>query len=115
MNAPLFLRVHTSVEGARTTKRDKWRKQQFAPHALIVDTETTIDTIQKLTLGFSRFCSIQPDGDYACLEEGIFYADDLDLRSLARLRAYVRLKRAETIEGYLSRREADCLRVQSIG
>jgi hypothetical protein len=103
MNAPLFLRVHTRVEGARTKKRDQWRNKQFASYALIIDTETTIDTIQKLILAFYRFCALQPYGDYLCLEEGIFYADDLDQRSLARLRAYVRLKRAETIEGYPKR------------
>jgi hypothetical protein len=66
-------------------------------------TETTSGIIQKLTLGFDRFCLLQPKGDYVCLEESIFYAADLDQRSLARLRSYVRLKRSETIEGYRKR------------
>jgi Arylsulfotransferase (ASST) len=103
MHSPLFLRVHSCVEGARATKRNKWRKQQFAPYALIIDTETTIDTIQKLILAFYRCCALQASGDYICLEEDIFYAADLDQRSLARLRAYVRSNRAETAEGYPKR------------
>jgi len=100
MNSPLFLRVHTRIEGASAKKVDKGRKLRFAPYALVIDTETTIDTIQDLTFGFYRFCSLQIDGNYVCLEEGIFHADDLDQRSLTRLHKYVQSQCAETIGGY---------------
>ena len=39
-----------------------------------------------------------PDGTYACLEEGAFYADDLDARQLEVLRQYVREKNRNTNE-----------------
>lgn len=52
MNSPLFLRVHTRVEGEKTKKASKWRRRQFATYALVLDTETTIDQTQSLTFGF---------------------------------------------------------------
>src|SRR5262249_34909331 len=44
------------------------------------------------------FCLLQPDGQYACMEEGILHADDLDALSVKRLRAYARSAHAETID-----------------
>jgi hypothetical protein len=95
---PIYLRAHTTVEGAKS-KSKKRRQDKFARYALVFDTETTIDTIQALTFGFYRFCELQPGGEYICLEEGVFHADDLDQRSIAGLRRYIRSNRAETVEG----------------
>jgi hypothetical protein len=98
MHAPLFLRVHTSIKGSQTKRRQGWRIQRFAPYALVFDTETSIDTIQQLTFGFYRFCALQADGTYSCVEEGVFHADDLDQRSSSKLQKYAQSSRAETIE-----------------
>jgi hypothetical protein len=96
---PIYLRAHTSVEDLKSKRGNTRRQEKLARYALVFDTETTIDTTQALTFGFYRFCELQPNGDYACLEEGAFHADDLDERSLASLRQYLRSRRAETAEG----------------
>ena len=94
---PIYLRAHTTVEGAKPKTGSKRRQEKFARYALVFDTETTTDTTQALTFGFYRFCELQPDGDYVCLEEGAFHADELNERSLAILRRYARSERAETV------------------
>jgi hypothetical protein len=43
--------------------------------ALVFDTETTIDTKQRLKLGAFRRCELIDDA-YACVEEGLFHGDD---------------------------------------
>ena len=88
-----------AVEGVKAKTGNRGRQGKLARYALVFDTETTIDTTQALTFGFYRFCELQPGGDYVCLEEGAFHADDLDQRSLASLRRYVLSNRAETYEG----------------
>ena len=59
--------------------RGDWRK--LLAHVLIFDTETRIDHYQSLMFGCWRFCEVSWDSDrYArlsCLEEGLFYADEL--------------------------------------
>ena len=96
---PIYLRAHTTVEGAQSKNNSNRRQEKFARYALVLDSETTLDTMQALTFGFYRFCELQPGGDYVCLEEGSFHADDLDERSLASLRRYVRSNGAETSKG----------------
>jgi hypothetical protein len=67
---------------AHTVVYDNKRSQRPAPakwpeDVLVIDTETTVDTAQKLTFGVYRRCKLGPTG-YQCAEEGLFYADDLD-------------------------------------
>ena len=74
------------------------RKKQTAitrpKYALVIDTETTIDVTQALNFGSYRFIALD-DGKHApgsCLEEGIFYADELPERypeGFAILQQYV--------------------------
>jgi hypothetical protein len=96
---PIYLRAHTTVDGESPKRRRGRGQKKFARYALVFDTETTIDTTQALTFGIYRFCELQPDGNYVCLEEGIFHADDLDERSVRCLRSYVRSEHADTLEG----------------
>lgn len=96
---PIYLRAHTVADGAKARSSSKKRQEKFARYALVLDTETTIDTTQALTFGFYRFCELRPAGDYICLEEGAFHADALDEVSVARLREFVRANRAETDVG----------------
>jgi len=62
--------------GAQTPGARSWRPAAV----LFLDCETTTDEAQKLTFGFYRYCRIRWNGDtfqLSCMEEGIFYADDL--------------------------------------
>src|SRR2546422_428334 len=90
---PIFLRAHTEHQKKRKGKRHgraagnseveseiysqrdepKWPK-----YALLIDCETTIDERQALTFGFYRLCRREANGNYECVEEGIFHANDLE-------------------------------------
>ena len=54
------------------------------------DTETTIDAKQNLNFGVYQFCEADSNGNYVCLEEGLFHADDLNIAQLEVLRKYAR-------------------------
>jgi hypothetical protein len=58
---------------------------------LVFDTETRIDATQRLTFGSYRF--IQGGG---CIEEGIFYADDLLEKELQILSQFAATHGSET-------------------
>jgi hypothetical protein len=63
--------------------REKWPEV-----ALVFDTETTIDTQQKLTFGAYRICKLV-DGKYLTFDEGLFRADDLTDAQSNMIAAYV--------------------------
>ena len=94
-NAEVFLRVHTNAR----RKPDRGGRREWARYALVIDTETTLDTKQSLTFGFYRFCELQANGNYACQEEGIFYPDKCDTKALDCLRRFTEAARSEAIEG----------------
>ena len=59
----------------RTLKRrpsPKWPRS-----VLVFDTETTIDAAQSLNFGAYRHLRWANDATLECVEEGLFYADDL--------------------------------------
>lgn len=58
---------------------------------LVFDCETRIDQTQRLTFGSYRFVV-----EGRCLEEGLFYADDLSARELRVLERYARTHTADT-------------------
>jgi hypothetical protein len=60
---------------------------------LVLDTETTTDATQRLLFGSYRF--IDRGG---CVEEGLFYADDMLPDQLSVLQDYVRTHRADTVK-----------------
>ncbi len=70
----LFVRAHTPVR-----KKKEWKRRRFAKwprYCLIFDTETTVDATQRLNFGSYRRCKLEGN-KYLCIEEGLFYADDL--------------------------------------
>ncbi len=78
---------------AHTVVSQKERRQQPSPakwlgEVLILDTETTVDTVLKLNFGTYRRCKLFPAG-YQCVEEGLFYADDLDTKQRSVIDRYV--------------------------
>ena len=65
---------------------------------LFLDTETTVDTTQSLMFGVWRYC-IEDDSGLRCIDEGVFYADDLDVTDpsgMEILRQYVKSHEAST-------------------
>lgn len=90
---PFALRVypqpHDKLKGLR---RDRKQTVPPTPDAwLVLDAETRTDASQKLTFGSYRF--IQQG---QCLEEGLFYADDLPEVDIGVLKRYVRTHAADT-------------------
>jgi hypothetical protein len=60
-------------------------------HVLVLDTETTTDPTQALKFGCWRLFDVLPGGELACVQEGLFHADDLeetDPAGLEVLRTY---------------------------
>ena len=82
----IFVRAHTVVSENKRRRRPalaKWPKD-----VLVIDTETTVDTAQKLTFGVYRRCKLGQAG-YQCVEEGLFYDDGLDMKQQKVLERYV--------------------------
>jgi hypothetical protein len=82
----IFVRAHTVFSEKKHPQRPSPAK--WAEHVLVIDTETTIDTVQKLNFGVYRWCKLGSAG-YQCVEEGLFYADALDVQQRAVLERYV--------------------------
>lgn len=112
----IFLRAHTEVLKRPKSRRAKPKQSQPAAkksnprncdprwpdYALVFDCETTTDSRQTLTFGMFRFCDWLGDS-FRCLEEGIFYADDLpetEPDAFSILKRYAETTAAETPEGY---------------
>lgn len=84
------------------------------PPVFVFDTETTTDATQRLTFGVYRYYRWSSDRTLECVEEGLFYADELKRvypRGLAVLKRYTKRRQAEVIPGvpprlrFFSRRE----------
>jgi hypothetical protein len=86
---PLAVRVYPVTE--RDTRRRGQKHWRRPTAMLVVDTETRTDTTQRLTFGGYRFIE-----DGRCLEEGLFYGDDLPRAERAVLQRYVATHPAET-------------------
>lgn len=80
---------------------------------LILDTETTVDASQRLVFGSYRYCRWD-SGILVCVEEGLFYADDLQADNpagFAILERYAKTQLARVAAGFsttlqvLSRRD----------
>src|SRR5438477_8419203 len=88
VGVPLAVRAYPqSPKPPTKPDRRTWRR---SPLMLVFDTETRTDATQRLTFGSYRFIS-----DGRCLEEELFYADDLPPKDRAVLQRYVRRHRAD--------------------
>jgi hypothetical protein len=77
----LYLRAHVVNSGDANEQEEQSAKSSRSPklwpeHALILDTETTLDLEQKLNFGIWRFCQLQGT-EYVAIQEGLFFRDDL--------------------------------------
>jgi hypothetical protein len=93
-----------SLKKPRGRRRRKWSGKRRLlppfPHAIVVDTETTIDAAQGLLFAAFRYCRIdwEPAPRVTTLTEGLIYADDLAKRDpdgLVLLRRYAATHRAD--------------------
>jgi hypothetical protein len=82
----IFVRAHTVVSEKKRPQRPSPAK--WTEHVLVIDIETTMDTAQKLNFGAYRLCKLSPAG-YECVEEGLLYADALDVQQRKVLERYV--------------------------
>ena len=81
----VFVRAHTPVREKK--QRERHQPAKWPGYCLIFDTETTIDVTQKLKFGCYWRCRLDA-GRYRCVEEGLFYTDDLPAREIEVLRTY---------------------------
>src|SRR5215467_12117226 len=112
----LHLRAHivspeTVSEEDRKPPKRRSPPKLWPAYALVWDTETLLDLEQKLTFGIWRFCRVR-GSDYAAIQEGIFYHDELAPKDVQTIRGYVKrhpadgvLAGAETELAVLSRTE----------
>lgn len=88
---PLALRVYP--QAANSLRNPKSRKKWRLPKAMLVfDTETRTDATQSLTFGSYRFLV-----EGRCLEEGLFYGDDLPASDRRILEKYSATHLPETV------------------
>jgi hypothetical protein len=92
---PIAVRVYPAH--AHAEKPARAQKQWKRPKAMLIfDTETRVDASQRLTFGSYRFIV-----DGVCLEEALFYGDDLPGGDLKVLQNYIKMHQAEAINKQL--------------
>jgi hypothetical protein len=74
---PIAVRAHTTRDSAAPKSRPQLRRSAAGGAVLVFDTETTIDQAQALTFGCWRYYRAHPVLGLHCVEEGLFYADEL--------------------------------------
>ncbi len=94
MNQDIYFRAHTVTP--EKNRKHGAEPPKWSEHVLVFDTETTVDTSQSLTFGAYRFCEATPQGEYVCLEEGLFHADSPGSQSLEILRNYLNSNSPDT-------------------
>jgi len=103
-----FRHVAVRAWTQRAPKKGKrsLRRHRPAPpinHALVIDTETTVDSAQALLFAVFRYCRVD-DTTVTTVEEGLIAADDLperDPAGYARLQAYALSHKADVDLTYL--------------
>jgi hypothetical protein len=99
---PIAVRVYPTQPNLEKTTRSnkKWKR----PEALLVfDVETRVDATQRLTFGSYRFIV-----GGVCLEEALFFGEDLPKEDVEILKKYVKTHEADAINKklrLLTRRE----------
>ena len=84
----IFVRAHAPLPSKKSSWSGVYRRN-WPVYALVFDTETRTDPRQELTFGCFRRYELEPN-NYRCIEEGLFYADDLKSADRTVLERYVR-------------------------
>ena len=101
LHLSLHVRAHTRLVLESPLERN-WAPAslpQWTKDVLVIDCETTVGLDQKLNFGFYRWSKLQPDGHYACLEEGIFHRNDLGNDAVMLLRQFAHTHKAHVAPG----------------
>jgi hypothetical protein len=90
MKHGIYLRCHTRILDDKSERKRQFSRCSPDPrYVLLFDMETTTDSKLSLNFGAYQFCERDTCGNL-CLEEGLFYADDLDSAQTEVIRKYVR-------------------------
>src|SRR5437773_2339854 len=93
MKHDIYVRAHTvQVEKKKSDTSRQNTDPKWPRYILIFDCESRTTADQTLTFGFWRFAELR-NGQYVCLEEGVFHDD----RELTRKEAYLLCKYASTL------------------
>jgi|HubBroStandDraft_4_1064222.scaffolds.fasta_scaffold00010_75 hypothetical protein len=87
----LAIRVYPEPQRDEPKRKRGLRHWRRPPRMLVFDTETHTDTAQALTFGSYRYFE-----DRVCLEEGLFFGDDLPRTDRAKLETYIAAHEAAT-------------------
>ena len=91
----VFFRAHVVELNAKEKATNNYCEPKWPEYALTFDTETTLDPKeQALVFGWYSVLRLA-DGIYQCVEEGIFYADDLHKVQVDIIKSYVLSHRSE--------------------
>jgi len=90
---PIALRVYPEGQDFERSERSRKPPPRRPDAMLVFDTETRVDAAQRLTFGSYRFIIA---GE--CLEEGLFYGDDLPEKDRKVLETYVSNHKADTVD-----------------
>lgn len=82
----IFVRAHAPVPSKKQWRG--FRCETWPKAALVFDAETKTDPTQKLNFGCFRLYELKGNR-YSCVEEGLFFADDLRRADRAALQRYV--------------------------
>src|SRR4051812_33890668 len=102
---PVAVRAYTVPEAADAdvgSARRGRRAMRDPRHVLVFDTETTVDSSQRLNFGSWRYFRVdweEAGPRMQCVEEGLFYEDDLPQRNpkaYRTLRKYAKENRPDT-------------------
>jgi hypothetical protein len=99
----LYLRAHIVGSGDKSEQAEKpprhSRSAKLWPdHALVWDTETTLDLEQTLNFGVWRFCELQ-GAEYIATQEGLFYRDGLAAKDIRTIVTYAQSHLADGLVG----------------
>jgi hypothetical protein len=90
---PITLALRVFPQRKDSEHKPRSSKPWKCPKAMLVfDTETRTDATQRLTFGSYRFFL-----EGRCLEEGLFYGDDLPVEDRRVLEEYAKMQEAETV------------------
>lgn len=93
LHAPIALRAYALPKKQKPASRAARKIESWPESVLLLDTETSTDPSQRLLFGTYRYARWATPTTLRCVEEGLFYADELpteDPAGFAELECYAR-------------------------
>ncbi len=90
MNHDIYVRAHTvELENKPCKSSSQSSEPKWPDYLLCFDCETRLTADQNLTFGFWEFCELR-NGEFVCLDEGIFHDQEIGVTEFNLLRKFVR-------------------------